>query len=179
MESKGFARGIMVTGQSIYVAGYTYGANVDSAIVWEDGKKVFLDELGEVNSMGINETDTFFLGTLKAAPSYWKNNKTTQLYYNGFADAVAFSGTDVYIGGAVRPNLNDNCAAIWKNDSLTILTDQYTNSAVLGIAVANTDIYAVGYVDDEFIQFSPVYWKNGVMTKLGYNGMVKCIALVK
>ncbi|HEY4967558.1 MAG TPA: hypothetical protein VII28_14230 [Puia sp.] len=178
-ESKGSATGIAVSGQQVYISGNTYGNSSDSAIVWENGKKVFFGEIGPMNAVGYNGTDMFATGYLYGVPMYWVGNKKVELYNNGIPDAIAFSGTDVYFGGTVRPGLDDNYAAIWKNDSLTILTDQYTNSNVSGIAVAGKDVYAVGYINDEFINFSPVYWKNGVMVKLGSNGWVYSITIVR
>ncbi len=177
--SKGSATGIAVSGQQVYISGYTYGNNSESAVVWENGEKVFFGEIGPMNAVGYNGTDFFSTGYLYSVPTYWVGNKKVELYKNGIPDAIAFSGTDVYFGGTVRPGLDDNYAAIWKNDSLTILTDQYTNSNVSGIAIAGTDVYAVGYVYDGFmfINTSPVYWKNGVMVKLGSDGWIHGITI--
>ncbi len=176
-ESQNVATGILVSGQQVYVSGYTFGSPGDSAVTWENGEKVFFGKFGSMNAVGLNATDTFFLGTLNAEPTYWLQNKMTTLYKNGYANAMAFSGADVYFGGGVRPNLNDNYAAIWKNDSLTILTDQYPNSSVSGVVIAGSDVYAVGYVDAGFNQPIPVYWKNGVMVKLGDHGTVSSISI--
>ena len=174
--SQNVATGILLSGQQVYISGYSFGSAGDSAVVWENGEKVFFGVFGPMNAVGLNATDTFFLGTLNSAPTYWLHNKMTTLYKNGFAHAMAFSGTDVYFGGAVRPNLTDNYAAIWKNDSLTILTNQYPNSSVSAIAVAGSDVYAVGYVADKSNNFIPVYWKNGVMFKMGDNGTITSIS---
>jgi hypothetical protein len=178
-ESQGTATGILVSAQNVYISGYAFSNTSDSAVIWENGQKVFLGEIGGLNAVGTNGADTFYLGTLNTAPTYWKHGKATKLYVNGIAEAMAFSGSDIYFGGIVRPNLSNNYAAIWRNDSLTILTDQYTNSTVSGIAIAGTDVYAVGYVNDEFSNLSAVYWKNGFMVKLGSNGWVRGISVTQ
>ena len=177
LGSKSSANGITVIGDQVYISGETYGHYTDSAFVWKNNQKVFFGANGSMEAAGFNGIDTFFIGELNSSPTTWVNNKITKLFNNGFVVTMTFSGTDKYFGGGVRPNLNDNYAAIWKNDSLTILTDQYTHSAVLGLTFAGTDLYAVGNASDEFIGVSPVYWKNGVMVKLGSNGQVTSIAI--
>jgi hypothetical protein len=171
-----FATGIMVSGQQIYISGNAFGA-FDSAVIWKNGERGFFAQDGFMNAVGFNGTDTFYVGTQFAAPTYWINNKMIPLYINGYTSAVAFSGSDVYVGGGVRPNLNNNYAAIWKNDSLTIFTDKYVSSTVSGIGIAGSDVYAVGYVSADYFTYIPVYWKNGVMVKLGDSGTVSGISI--
>lgn len=109
--------------------------------------------------------DVYFAGTDGTSAALWKNGVETILAPNATADAVAVSGSDVYVGGWVKspgtPPYGGSTATIWKNGVATALTSSGF-SQVNGLTLANGNVYAVG---SSFVAASnaplATVWTNG------------------
>lgn len=122
------------------------------------------------SSMSTNPTqpvpaDVYVAGSDGTQAVYWKNGVETVLAQNATANAIAVSGTDVYVGGWVNssgtPPYGGSVATIWKNGVATALTSSGF-SQVNGLALANGNVYAVGVAFDaaKNAQLATV-WTNG------------------
>lgn len=114
---------------------------------------------------------------------YWKNAVATQLLTSGtgnsHAQAVAVSGTDVYVAGyANGPDAffsvgaNPGLPCIWKNGVEQILPIPAGHiGAAQAIAVSGSDVYVVGYyiTNDATHSRRAMLWKNGVALLLAFN----------
>lgn len=95
-------------------------------------------------------------------PLYMKNDKVgLPLTTNGnlsSAYAIAVSGNDVYVTGAI-----DDKAVYWKNGQLIQLQSSSIRSSSRSIAIDGEDIYVTGIVcnDPYWTEVHAVYWKNG------------------
>jgi hypothetical protein len=160
--------------QSMYVVGsdvYAVGADKGKAMIWKNGAATILPNGNYVHGVFVSGTDVYACGDEQVtwnAPSYavfWKNNvfgdltNRTQL---SNANAIAVSGTDVYIGG--RENL---VAKIWKNGVGTALSDGTRFNMLMAVYVNGADVYAGGIesVTPGGISIAK-YWKNGIATNL-------------
>jgi len=87
---------------------------------------------------------------------------------NSFGEAIAVSGNDVYVAGAMGTKAAVSVAEYWKNGVPTrLVTDTTDFSWVYGIAISGSDVYMAGYTFDAATGFNvATYWKNGVATNL-------------
>lgn len=114
--------------------------------------------------------DVYVVGFDGTSAALWKNGVETILAPNASANAVAVSGTDVYVGGMTNAQngpLNSaySNAAIWKNAVLTTLSSN--NSQVDGLALANGNVYAVGTsANSGSAPALATVWTNGQSTLL-------------
>lgn len=114
--------------------------------------------------------DIYFAGT--ATGTYPNNYPVATLWKNGVpqtlptdlsskqssANAVAVSGTDVYVAGDIG-----GMAAYWENGVFTnlgkTLYKAYSyQSKASAIAISGNDVYLAGYMDNK-----AAYWKNGAL----------------
>jgi hypothetical protein len=135
------AQAIIVAGADVYVAGYDHGTYI------------------------VNQ---YSAGT----PCYWKNGIEYLLPipagHIGNANAIAVSGTDVYVVGYYITNddLHTRRAMLWKNGVATLLSFNNDDSQATGVAIDGTDVYICG--DATFnttynkLASCAVYWKNNI-----------------
>jgi hypothetical protein len=116
------------------------------------------------------DTDVYVVGFVgSGGPSsiaaYWKNSVETKLAGNtqiSSANAIAISGDDVYIAGAVsNSNSSFPVACYWKNGIQVKLSDSLPVASANAIAVVGNDVYVAGTLN-----FKATLWKNGVATTL-------------
>lgn len=98
---------------------------------------------------------------------YWKNGVETvvddRTVPNAYVDALAVSGTDVYVAG-YQLNGTNLIASYWKNKVATPLTSSIYGLAN-AIAVDGTDVYVAGSEYGATLSIAKI-WKNGVATPL-------------
>lgn len=79
---------------------------------------------------------------------------------------VTATEKDVYVVGIV-----DDRAMIWKNGTVTALTNGSKSSSANSIFISENDIYVAGrdngYVENSLLKYDIVVWKNGVRTSYG------------
>ncbi len=100
---------------------------------------------------------------------YWNNGVITTLpaideTQSTSANAIAMSGSDVYIVGSSRNSAGVSQAVYWKNGTLFQLPgiDPAQHSGAGDIAISGTDVYISGYSVNAAGDQTAVYWKNGV-----------------
>lgn len=164
------ALSIAFSGSDMYTTGYIDQLGIDSVICWKNGlTTTYSIEGGMYYTVAVNGSDVYIVGYLKSGVAgYFKNSVPTYFPQGAGVSSIAFSGTDVYIGGLVGGG-SDTKAAYWKNGVQTMLKNDYLASSVTAMVVAGQDIYAIGFVYDGSNDI-PVYWKNGVLTKLADRG---------
>jgi hypothetical protein len=108
--------------------------------------------------------DVYLSGVQLGTGIYWKNAVPMALTGHdslSYANALAISGDNVYIAGAVAGPDKNFHAAYWKNGALTVLDAKI--SVANGIAVFEGDVYVVG---DRSVN-TAMLWKNDIATVLG------------
>jgi hypothetical protein len=187
-----------IKGNNAYVQGSTRNAlNVSIPCYWKndtyhalqvdstvyggtvcDG--LFVDDDGIVYVTGSVYTSSY-----GSVPCYWKNGVKTNLFvpggYNGTADNITVSGSDVYVSGVYNYGSSDyDKPCLWVNGSVTYLsaTAMYkaSGSTYYGyrtntVFLSGSDVYVGGYSaqyypDARGWTMSPMYWKNGTMITL-------------
>lgn len=129
--------------------------------------------------MAVSGSDVYIVGHIERQAMYWKNgvrhNLTTE-NDRAEANAIALSGSDVYIAG-FELGSNENFAVYWKNGVKNLLPNAPVPSnatwapSANAIAVAGGIIHIAGESND-----SATYWKNGVRTAL-WEGSADAIAV--
>lgn len=180
----------------VYVVGNGPTASYQQrAIYWKNGVATALT--GGVSggyqayAVTVTGTDVHIAGTTINSnnwevPTYWKNGVAMQLSNpladtNNYANSIAVSGSDVYVGGynwfyAVCPSCTIGYNAFyWKINGSTVTkvplitgtswTDAY------GIAVSGTDVYVTGSDLNNFYSTAK-YWKNDLTGAVSLSGGV-------
>jgi hypothetical protein len=167
------ANGICLTDTDVYLIGSSVTTSTYHAYYWNKegyhqliggGYPAYGTALTLVDGEVYAAIDDW--GTGGNSAILWENGVTDSLsnyYPYAIPNAIAVSGTDVYVGGSIR-----SLPAYWKNDSMVILSQHSYGgqeiSNVTGIAMVGSDVYAVG-TDDGSGNYA-VLWKNGVETLL-------------
>jgi hypothetical protein len=178
------------TGPNIYVTGYgSYGDNnptITGAVYWKNGTLVPLPGAQNATGITFSDTDVYISGNAGyALPNdggsaneavYWKNGTMVKLgSAPSLANAIAVSGTDVYVAGYA--SINDvYVAAYWKNGVLQPLAGNIAHSGANAIAISGTDVYVAGIAGDN--GSIATYWKNGVEIPLETSTASSANALV-
>lgn len=77
---------------------------------------------------------------------------------------MVIAGQNIYAAGFINNGGND-IAALWKNGSITLLSDGTINSYALSMAISGNDIYIAGYqTPGNYSQ--AIIWKNGLASVL-------------
>ena len=198
----GTVNALAVLGTSKYAAGYTGTAPKSPAYwqwngsAWIPGPTLTSTGNGEVFSLVVDGLSHIYAaGYVTSAgvvtPTCWvdgvpDSNAGTTLALpaganGGVATSVAFSGSDVYVGGYVTTSSPAaRVPGYWKNGAWTALTPAASgyDSVVNALALSGSDVYAGGYgILDSSGVTKPGYWKNGTWTALaplaaGHNGAV-------
>ncbi|MFI5192645.1 MAG: hypothetical protein ACHQD7_01270 [Chitinophagales bacterium] len=79
------------------------------------------------------------------------------------ANAIALSGTDVYIAGIAGDN--GSIATYWKN-GVEVPLENSPGSRANGIGISGSDVYVAGSYTNGSFKKAAVYWKNGVRVSL-------------
>jgi hypothetical protein len=175
------ASSIFVADNDIYVAGYEYGNNSQSAAkYWKNGQAIMLalaTTLGSTSSsLFVLENNVYVAGrefysaTNKFQAKYWKNGEGTSLT-DGSDRAEATSifvlGNDIYVAGFEYNSNGPPVAKYWKNGGAVSLSTTYSKAQ--SIFVSGSDIYVAGYEKLSGILNGDraKYWKNGSPVSLG------------
>jgi hypothetical protein len=89
-----------------------------------------------------------------------------------YADAIAISGSDVYVSGVTDPDVGNDTAIYWANNGAAITlplppTDTLGNYTANAITVSGGDVYVTGAgVSGATGDTTAAYWVNGTPTTL-------------
>ncbi len=158
---------IAVNGNDVYVSGSIYGT--PGLLYWKNGVPVMTTGTTNMAVSGgllINGNDIYQSGTsvlpglTASAATYWKNGAMVQVSnINSSGQAIAISGSDVYIAGITKTDNITNHATYWKNGVATQLSS--TMSDAEAIVVENGDVYMAGSTQPSKLTLA-TYWKNGI-----------------
>jgi len=171
------ANSIAVSGSDVYVAGYendqpsTIDGNPSGSPIakfWKNGVPTVLGA-GIALSIFINGNDVYVAGANSLGAVFWKNGVPTQIADGSWLNAIAVSGSDVYVAGyqgnGTFAGNGVTIAKLWKNGVATNLTNGTTFGTARGITISGSDVYVAG---DELdisipgtVKTSAKYWKNG------------------
>ncbi|MCE7072188.1 hypothetical protein LZG74_17870 [Dyadobacter sp. CY327] len=163
---------VIPTTPDVYVAGYQYGENNNTARYWRNGQAVDLmsNNNGIVaTSIAASGADVHVVGwdgdsTLTAHARYWKNGALQSLsgqYAPSVLSKVLLSGGDVYVAGS-GADAGGYYALYWKNGVPVSLNNSYSGWA-RDMAIANGDVYVTGTASNGAgANTVAKYWKNGV-----------------
>lgn len=126
--------------------------------------------------MEVQGTDVYILATRKvistgdAAHIVYKNGIAIQTIPVNSAfipNCLAISGSDVYLAGVGDPGSTGYKIKMWKNGTLTTITNGNVNSRVYDMQVAGSDVYLAGFEVNPATNYSQAkYWKNGTAVVL-------------
>ena len=159
------ASDIFVSGTDVYVGGNISGSEKSKAVIWKNGNPTYLTdgtygtaiEAIHVSGSNVYAVGTEWNSTLnKRVSKLWKNGEETTIGDNFVARDLFVYNSDVYIVGN-----NGSKSLLWKNGTITELTDGSNDSSPVSVYVNNTDVYVVGYENKK-----ATLWKNGNPTYL-------------
>jgi sulfur transfer complex TusBCD TusB component (DsrH family) len=189
---EGIATSVYVINTDVYVAGYsskvTGGVSIKVATLWKNGLTTALSDIpSSAASIYVSANDVYVAGeehpNTDVLVKIWKNGSalpSSDNFKNSVINSIFVSGSDIYtVGKQVKP-LNTGSgvfASIWKNNTLTNLTDK--ESIANSVFVAGNDVYVAGFVYsgtkttvtgnntvNDFGNNIAQVWKNGVGTSL-------------
>ncbi|HTH57065.1 MAG TPA: hypothetical protein VL728_13540 [Cyclobacteriaceae bacterium] len=134
---------------------------------WRNGSPTFITTTVDSQTTGVavNEGDVFVSGFSKTVvrAQYWRNG--VLIYTNSqpsVANAIAVSGTDVYLAGYLSEgDASHTKAVIWKNGIITELTSGQVDAQANSIFVSGSDVHVGGHEGNVAMT-----WKNGSPTNL-------------
>ena len=169
-------RTTVIVGGSISPSLPTNGQSYAEALYWQDGIPVPLvndaSTVAVVSAMAVAGTDIYALGmdsVFSSGGTLWKNGVASNIVDPAQGpgavpytfNAIALSGTDVYLAGTLAISSFNKSALLWKNGVPGALGSGFS-ATVNSVFVQGVDIYAAG--DDGG---GAKYWKNGVVYGLG------------
>ena len=183
LSSPGFtanANSIFVQNNDIYAGGYEESGVNRHAMIWKNNTPTTLYgfcyqgsnptctfDASEVKSIYVAGNDIYAVGTSIAGTGtgvydslMWKNGLATRI--NILPSSIFVSNNDVYISGRAG-----NYACIWKNGTITRLTNGANQAFANSVFVKGTDVYVAGYEKQpNSVNSIGKLWKNGVATDL-------------
>ncbi len=160
--------GIAVSGDDVYMAGYSSNGAVGNAIYWKDGIANTIGVQGSTaNAIAVSGNDVYVAGIknnsdlTKTIATYWKNGMEVTLGADTeytVASSIAVSGNDIYVGGFKWNSDGTKTAFYWRNGTRTSLSKS-SYSWVYGIAVSGNDVYSAGLINNGGNSIA-AYWKN-------------------
>lgn len=181
-----YARGIAVSNDDVYVAGFTRsGSGVDDAAIalyWKNGVPVQLSD-GNVPTyawkIAVSGEDVHVVGESRDggnwSPKYWRNGIEIPLSGGSRATDITIVDEEVYIAISGSWKMR-----YWQNGTQIEVGDA---ASAEGIAVYNGSVYTVGEIRNEANDtFAVAYWQNTSMFSLTdetYNSTARAITVVK
>ena len=160
------ANDLFVTNTDVYVGGYISGSNENSiATIWKNGNPTYLaDETisSYVNAIHVAGSDVYAVGnewnseTETGGSQLWKNGEKTAIGNNIRAKDIFVHKSDIYVVGN-----NGGTAVLWKNGTITELSDETSPARALAVYANDTDVYVIGQQGRK-----AAIWKNGILTYL-------------
>ncbi len=175
-----FPNSLFIQNNDIYVGGYeSFEPNSDlRGLIWKNGSPTRLlgrcfgvgggctYDYTKINDIFIVGPDVYAIGSSVSGGSpsienlMWKNGIPTPI--NISPSSIFINSNDIYIAGRVG-----NMACIWKNGTVTQLTNGVKQGFATSIFVKDNDVYVTGFERDQATTFSVgKVWKNGVATNL-------------
>ncbi|MFL5788351.1 MAG: hypothetical protein ACJ748_09885 [Flavisolibacter sp.] len=169
---------------NIYLTGYgSYGNNLVGAVYWKNGVLIPLNGGQNATGIAFSRSDIYIAGNAGYAypqggygneAVFWKNGIMQKLGNPpSYANAIAVSGTDIYIAGMAMVN-NQYEAVYWKNGVIYPLGDAY--STANAITISGQDVYIAGTTGNNGT--IATYWKNGIPVLLETSVESKANALL-
>jgi hypothetical protein len=166
------------SGPTVYVAGSIRKFGSFYGTLWKNGVETSLTN-GVYNtfmtSLFVKDEVVHASGNMSignSVASSWRIENETQMpaprlnetSNDGYANSIFVSeSNDIYIAGHEFKNMAGFVAKVWKNGTMTQLTENF--GAATGVSVSGNDVYVSGYEADEDIIYAKL-WKNGVATIL-------------
>lgn len=169
----------------VYVAGKDFNSVV---ALWHNGQQLFWEGsygwTGSAYGVTIKDTNVFVAGRRDNQALYWKNGEENFLSdpvtETAQANAINFSGNDIYVAGYRLKSTSESQAGYWKNGVFNpLFSELYKQAECRDIVVVNNTVHAVGYADIGVgsPQLAGIYWKNGDSTILKKDGFTMLNAL--
>jgi len=174
---------IIVDGNDVYVAGYTFSSYFPVPTYWKNGVKTTFGYNASISGMCLQGSDIYISGSTVSPhgfgyASYWKDGALTNVT-DGTSESttsgITVNGNDIYLSGSTPDANGFTQAAYWKNGVATILAPTtYSSNGYSGsllseaysIFTQGADVYVTGFVEPQKGPREACYWKNGVQTKL-------------
>jgi len=181
------AQQLIVSGGSVYIAGYVTGDSGPLPVYWKDGSLVYLTDIpysgtkARASNIFVDGTDIYVSGAVlfdTPYPVYWKNGVATKLpITSGYSGSsvplpIKISGGDVYVFGHIRHRRTQTDydtrerAVYWKNGTLVPLFSLDSGVGyAYGGAVYNSSPYSAGgYIVSGL--YTPSLWVNQTRQQL-------------
>jgi hypothetical protein len=157
-----FLNSLFISGTDVYGAGLlAVNYRNGQGVYWKNDSLVYLPDCYMPEAIGVVNGTVYVAGlSLTQGSAYWVNGTEMPLTDNGYVNAMAISGNDVYIAGFTG---GAEQAVYWKNGQPVMLPN---GTSATGIAVSGNDVYVCGNGGNN----DAVYWKNGVIHLLGTGG---------
>jgi uncharacterized protein YjdB len=173
-DAASYAESVFVSGNDVYVAGYTQTDGTwqsTRATLWKNGDPSLLpslldDDYSYASSVFISGSDVYVGGRANSGATLWTNGVPQMLPHGlyGNASSVFVSGGDVYVAG----DGSGNSSWLWKNGEPSPLLGNY--SYANSVFVSGADVYVGGTAYDlndlDYWDRKNAVWKNGELTLL-------------
>jgi hypothetical protein len=170
------AKDIVVSGNDVYVAGFTNEVDVShKAVYWKNGEIIELSTgspIAEADAIFVKDGNVF-VGGYHGGAAYWKNGTIVQLHEDittvSGVSSIFIDGKDIYALGSL-----DGDIVYWKNDSVVYVVGEGSGKlhaqVATGIFVVNGKVYVSGYIERNGV-ITAAYWENNMERLLsGYVG---------
>lgn len=170
-DNYSYATGIAISGNDVYVSGFSTETNTGSskpiALYWKNGVPVTLTDgslYGYATKLAVVGNDVHVVGyehdeVGNWSARYWKNGDVIPLPNGVDASDIFMVGDDAYVVGRAGQTVK-----YWKNG---VHVEVGPGHFVYGITVFNNNVYTAGSFGTEDINNQrAVYWKNSTMTIL-------------
>lgn len=172
----GATTGIAVSGNDVYVSGHQFTTGNDQkAVYWKNGNQISLTTspgYSFTNDIALSGQNVCVIGGTQTANNFF----ISKLWIDGVprtisnldsrVSSIFVAGTNIYISGKEKSNLDVFAAKYW---ILNTLTDVFTKidlgtfglSSAESIFVSGTDVYVAGFERNATGTDFAKYWKNG------------------
>ena len=174
-----YPQGLFINNNDVYVGGYeSFEPNSDfRGLVWKNGTPTRLFgfcfgvgggctfDYTTINDVFIDGNDVYAIGSSPNGITghddiLWKNGIPSLI--NISPSSIFIYNHDIYIAGRVG-----NAASLWKNGTVTQLTNGVKQGFATAVYVKGNNVYVAGIERDPATAFSVgKVWKNGAVTNL-------------